>query len=58
MAPQVLPVRKTAIIMDLTSNSEFHADDGTAFADLIIDGHRERGRAQCPLPLLAQAEAL
>src|SRR6516162_891117 len=41
MAALVPPARKTMPI-DLLGNADlFHTDDGTAFADLIIDGHRE-----------------
>jgi hypothetical protein len=42
IAPQVRPARETIMLVDLPGNAELsHTDDGTAFADLIIDGHRE-----------------
>jgi hypothetical protein len=42
MALQVPPACKPIMFIDLPGNAElFHTDDGAAFADLIIDGHRE-----------------
>jgi hypothetical protein len=47
------------MLANLNADPElFHTVDGTAFADLMIDGHRETWHSQHPLSILAAASAL